>query len=107
MIYTGDLGAVGADILVTMVKERGFDISSNYADCGLMIFDRNTQDVHAGGSGCGCSGAVLTGCVLPALNIGKFKKVLFASTGALMSPTASMQGESIPGVSHLMMLKGV
>lgn len=106
MIYTGDLGMVGADILRDMAKERGYTLGDNYNDCGLMIFDLQKQDVHAGGSGCGCSGAVLTSYVLPALNTGRLKKVLFMSTGALMSPTATMQGESIPGVAHLMYLKG-
>ena len=106
MIYTGDLGAVGADIFRDMVKERGFILGDNYHDCGLMIYSRKNQDVHAGGSGCGCSGAVLASYVIPALNVGKFKKVLVMSTGALMRPTALFQGESIPGVSHLMYLRG-
>lgn len=106
MIYTGDLGQVGANIFRDMVKERGFTLGDNYNDCGLMIYSRKNQDVHSGGSGCGCSGAVLTSYVIPSLNVGKFKRVLFMSTGALMSPTALFQGESIPGVSHLMYLKG-
>ena len=106
MIFTGDLGKVGAEIFVDMVKERGFDINGKYNDCGMLIYDLNNQDVHAGGSGCGCSGAVLTSYVLPEMRKNNFKKVLFMSTGALMSPTASFQGESIPGVSHLLYLKG-
>ncbi len=106
LILTGDLGAIGSSILVDMAYERGYNIENVYDDCGLMIFDNQAQDTHAGGSGCGCSGAVLTGYVLPQLNLGKLKNVLFMSTGALMSPTASMQGESIPGVAHLMYLKG-
>lgn len=106
LILTGDLGKVGKSIMVDLVGQKGFDISKNYNDCGLMIFDCEKQDVHSGGSGCGCSGAVLTGYVLPNLSTGKLKNVLFISTGALMSPTASMQGESIPGIAHLMHLKG-
>ena len=106
LILTGDLGAVGKSILIDLMKEKGFEIESNYNDCGVMIFDSEKQDTHSGGSGCGCSGAVLTGYVLPKLQSGELKKVLFMSTGALMSPTASMQGESIPGIAHLMYLKG-
>lgn len=105
LILTGDLGVVGSSILIDMADEQGYNIQKQYNDCGLMIFDNKTQDTHAGGSGCGCSGAVLTGYVLPKLNTGELKNVLFMSTGALMSPTASMQGESIPGVSHLMCIR--
>lgn len=101
MILSGDLGSVGASILRDMMNEKGFELKNNYNDCGLMIFDNEKQDTHAGGSGCGCSGAVLTGYVLPKLASKELKNVLFMSTGALMSPTASQQGESIPAVAHL------
>lgn len=101
MILSGDLGSVGASILKDMLKEKGIELKNNYNDCGLMIFDNEKQDTHAGGSGCGCSGAVLTGYVLPKLASKELKNVLFMSTGALMSPTASQQGESIPAVAHL------
>lgn len=101
MILSGDLGSVGASILRDMMNEKGFELKNNYNDCGLMIFDNEKQDTHAGGSGCGCSGAVLTGYVLPKLASEELKNVLFMSTGALMSPTASQQGESIPAVAHL------
>lgn len=101
MILSGDLGSVGASILKDMLKEKGFELKNNYNDCGLMIFDNEKQDTHAGGSGCGCSGAVLTGYVLPKLASRELKNVLFMSTGALMSPTTSQQGESIPAVAHL------
>ena len=104
MILSGDLGSVGASILKDMLKEKGFELKNNYNDCGLMIFDNEKQDTHAGGSGCGCSGAVLTGYVLPKLASRELKNVLFMSTGALMSPTASQQGESIPGIAHLVHL---
>ena len=107
LILTGDLGYVGKSILIDLMKEKGYDITNNYNDCGCMIFDKNLQDTHAGGSGCGCSGAVLTGYVLPKISHGLLRNVLFMSTGALMSPTATMQGESIPGIAHLINFEGV
>ena len=106
MILSGDLGAVGASIFRDMAAEKGYDMQNIYNDCGLMIFDNKKQDTHAGGSGCGCSGAVLTGYVLPRLASGELKNVLFMSTGALMSTTASQQGESIPAVAHLINFTG-
>jgi len=106
LILSGDLGAVGSSILKDIIKEKGFTLGDEYNDCGLMIFDNEKQDTHAGGSGCGCSGAILTGYVLPSIESGKLKNVLFMSTGALMSPTASMQGESIPSVAHLINFTG-
>lgn len=106
LILSGDLGSVGASILRDMMKEKGYELGDNYNDCGLMIFDNEKQDTHAGGSGCGCSGAVLTGYVLPKIASGEFNNVLFMSTGALMSPTASQQGESIPSVAHLVNFVG-
>ena len=78
------------------------DISPNYNDCGVMIFDLKKQDMHAGGSGCGCSASVLTGYILNGMRAGKWNNVLFAPTGALMSPTVTQQGESIPGICHLL-----
>ena len=104
-IYSGDLGAVGSDILRDLVKQRGYTLGNNYFDCGLMIFDREKQDVHSGGSGCGCSGSVLTAHIMPRLCRGELKRVLFMSTGALMSPTLSQQGESIPAIAHLIELE--
>ena len=106
LILTGDLGSVGKSIMTDLMFEKGYELNSNYDDCGCMIFDSKKQDTHSGGSGCGCSGAVLTGYLLPKLSSGELKNVLFMSTGALMSPTASMQGETIPGVAHLINLKG-
>lgn len=106
MIFTGDLGSVGSSILCDLMNEKGYDLGKNYDDCGLMIFDLEKQDVHAGGSGCGCSGAVVTGYILPKLKSGEYKNIIFMSTGALMSPTVSMQGESIPGIAHLVNFKG-
>lgn len=101
MILTGDLGQVGSDILVELFRKDKVDISKKHNDCGLMLYDMEKQDVHAGGSGCGCSASVLCGYILQELQQGKLKNVLFAATGALMSPTIVQQGESIPGISHV------
>lgn len=106
-IYTGDLGQVGSTLLCQLMEKEGFPIQPVHQDCGLLLFDREKQDVHAGGSGCGCSAAVLCGHILPQLADGTLKNVLFAATGALMSPTSSQQGESIPGISHLLQLVSV
>ncbi len=106
MILTGDLGQVGSAILSEIMDREGYPLKGKHSDCGLLLFDRERQDVHSGGSGCGCSAAVLCADVLDRLNSGKLKKVLFIATGALMSPTANQQGESIPGVAHLVFLEG-
>ena len=107
MILTGDLGSVGAELLCELtVKEHNIDISEVHADCGLMLYDRQTQDVHAGGSGCGCSAAVVCSYIMKRLNNGTLKKVLFVGTGALMSAVSSLQGESIPSVAHGVLLSG-
>ena len=100
LILTGDLGKVGSDILVELFSRDGTDISAVHNDCGKMIYDPQKQDVHSGGSGCGCSASVLCGYVLERIRTGELKNVLFAATGALMSPTVLQQGESIPGISH-------
>lgn len=106
LILTGDLGQVGSDLLTELMREQGTPLdSSRYNDCGLMIFDRDKQDVHAGGSGCGCSATVLNAHILPRLANGSLKRVLFMATGALMSLTSSQQGESIPGVAHAVVLE--
>lgn len=105
LIVTGDLGAVGAELLQELLLKEGLSVADRYNDCGLMLYDRTGQDVHAGGSGCGCSAAVVCSYVLSALNERKLRRVLFAGTGALMSPTSSQQGESIPGVAHAVSLR--
>ena len=103
MILTGDLGLVGSRLLRKLLqKEDSLDISMVHQDCGLMIFDRNNQDVHAGGSGCGCCGSVLCSYILDEMRRGKIRNLLFVATGALMSPVSSREGESIPGVAHLL-----
>ena len=105
-IFTGDLGAVGSELLCElMMKEEGMDIGRVHKDCGLMIFDRNKQDVHAGGSGCGCGGSVLCSHILSGLHSGKYNNILFVATGALMSTVSSLQGQSIPGIAHLVNIK--
>ncbi len=100
LILTGDLGHLGHDILVELMVKEGYDMSQNYTDCGLLLFDKDGQDMHCGGSGAGCCAAVLCGYILPRMMRGELKKVLFAPTGALLSPTTSFQGESIPGICH-------
>ena len=104
LILTGDLALCGSRMLHDLLARKGIVLGDNYNDCGLMLFDRDKQDVHAGGSGCGCAAAVLCGYVLPALARGELKNVLFMATGALMSTTSSKQGESIPGIAHLLHL---
>jgi stage V sporulation protein AD len=103
-IVTGDLGQVGSDLCRQLLEEMGISLGSNYTDCGLLLFDRQRQDVHAGGSGCGCSASVLCAHLLSLMEKGMFKRVLFCHTGALMSPTSSQQGESIPGICHAVCL---
>lgn len=100
MIITGDLGRVGGSLLIELLENEGISIAKKYKDCGTMIFNYETQDVHAGGSGCGCSASVLCGYFLDKVKSGELKNILFCATGALMSPTMSQQGESIPGISH-------
>ena len=102
-IFTGDLGKVGKSIVIDQMAENGYDINKIYDDCGVIIFDES-QDVHSGGSGCGCSALVLCSYILPKMYKGELKKVLFAPTGALMSTTALQQGESIPGIAHALSL---
>lgn len=104
LIVTGDLAAVGSDLLRQLMERKGYALGDNYTDCGLLIYDRERQDVHAGGSGCGCSASVLCSYLLTKMNAGELNSLLFVATGALMSPTSSQQGESIPGVAHLVHL---
>ncbi len=104
LIITGDLGSVGSDLLRQLMERKNYPLGSNYTDCGLLIYDRDKQDVHAGGSGCGCSASVLCSYILGKMGAGELKNVLFVATGALMSPTSTQQGESIPGIAHLVHL---
>lgn len=104
-IFTGDLGALGHDILQALFKADGVTLGPRYMDCGVLIYDLATQEVNAGGSGCGCSASVLAGHILRGMEDGVWGRVLFAATGALMSPTSSQQGESIPGICHALVLE--
>ena len=104
LIATGDLGQVGSELCRQLLEEKGVSLGGNYVDCGLLLFDRRRQDVHAGGSGCGCSASVLCAHLLPLMEKKVFRRVLFCPTGALMSPTSSQQGESIPGICHALCL---
>ena len=103
-IYTGDLGHEGHRIVCELMAELGYDMGNNYFDCGLLIYDRKRQDMHAGGSGCGCSAMVLSTCILPKIEKGELNSVLFMGTGALMSPSSVQQGLSISGIGHLIHL---
>ena len=99
LIVTGDLGRLGSELLKELARRDGVTLD-RHADCGLLIFEPNSQDVHCGGSGCGCCASVLASFLLPGLREGKWKNILFCPTGALHSPTTAFQGESIPGISH-------
>lgn len=100
LIVTGDLGAIGKEIAEEMVIDKGYNISKKYNDCGLLIFDNDVQDTHAGGSGCGCSASVFCGYIYKEMKKKKINKVLLISTGALLSVTSSQQGQTIPGIAH-------
>lgn len=99
-IFTGDLGAIGHDILEELLLREGFDVIGKYHDCGVMIYDDDGKRERKFGSGCGCCASVLCGHILPEMKKGHLKKILFAATGALLSPTTVQQKESIPGICH-------
>lgn len=99
-IISGDLGHIGKEIAIDIAKSKGYNIKSNYNDCGVLIFDKEAQDTHSGGSGCACCASVFSGYFFRQLKQRKFKKILFIATGALMNSTSSQQGESIPGIAH-------
>lgn len=100
LILSGDLGKVGKAIVIDLMKKEGYDLSSIYTDCGVEIFDGETQDTHAGGSGCGCAAVVLNGYVYKEMMKGTFNRILIMATGALHSTMITQQGESIPGIAH-------
>ena len=105
-IVTGDLGAVGTKLLYQLMEQDwGIQLAGHHKDCGMMIYDLKSQDVNAGGSGCGCGGSVLCSHILKKMEQGALRKVLFVATGALMSPTSTKQGNSIPGVAHGVVLE--
>lgn len=104
-IVTGDLGYIGSKILIDLLKEKGFDISQQHMDCGIEIFDQNTQDTHNGGSGCGCAAITLCGHLLKQLEKGAWKRLLFIPTGALLSKTSFNEGRTVPGIAHAVILE--
>ena len=104
-IFTGDLGHVGQSILFDLVLAKGKDIKPNHVDCGMLIFDQQTQKTNAGGSGCGCAAVTLSSYILPRIESGEWEKVLFVPTGALMSTVSYNEGESVPGIAHGIVLE--
>ena len=100
LIVTGDLGQLGKEVLMELARRDGLYLGGRITDCGTLVFDNTKQDVHSGGSGCGCSSITLCGYLLNQLQAGKLKKILFCGTGALRSPTSTQQGLPIPGVCH-------
>ncbi len=106
LIVTGDLGQVGKEMLMELALRDGISLGGRLTDCGTLVFDTLKQDVHSGGSGCGCSAITLCGHLLGKLSSGSLKKILFCGTGALLSPTSMQQGLPIPGVCHAVIIKG-
>ena len=106
LIVTGDLGQIGKELLLELARHDGIHLGGKLADCGTMVFDNTKQDVHSGGSGCGCSAITLCGELLGKLRQKKLKKILFCGTGALLSPTSTQQGLPIPGVCHAVCITG-
>lgn len=104
-IVTGDLGFVGKDLLISLLKDEGYDISKNHTDCGIKIFDPKTQDTHSGGSGCACASVTFAGYFYSKLKKQEINKILFIPTGALLSPTSYMQGETIPAIAHAVVIE--
>ena len=102
LIVTGDLGFEGGSILKSLMIAEGYPIDEQYTDCGQLIYDRKRQDVHCGGSGCGCSAVVLGSYLIPRIESGELKRILFLATGAMMSPDSIKQGQNIPAVAHLL-----
>lgn len=100
LIITGDLGTYGRELLIQLARKDGYELENILTDCGIEIFDPDSQDTHAGGSGCGCSASVLTGFLYKEIKKGRWNKVLFVPTGALHSPSSTQQGETIPGIAH-------
>lgn len=106
LIITGDLGQHGKEVLLSLAQREGLNLGGKLTDCGTLVFDNTKQDVHSGGSGCGCSAITLCGYLLDKLKSGKMKRILFCGTGALLSPTSTQQGLPIPGVCHAVSILG-
>lgn len=105
-IITGDLGSVGKDALFKLLEEQGLDISDRYYDCGMLMYDTDHQDVHAGGSGCGCSATVLSAYLLRKIESGEWNRLLFVPTGALLNKTSFNEGQNVPGIAHGVVIEG-
>ena len=106
LIVTGDLGQLGKDALLTLASHSGIPLGGKLTDCGTLVFDCVKQDVHSGGSGCGCSAIALCGYLLNRVRDKKLKRILFCGTGALLSPTSTQQGLPIPGICHAVVIEG-
>lgn len=106
-IITGDLGEVGSNILIDLMKNKGRDLRQIHMDCGIEIYDKEKQDTHAGGSGCGCSAVTLCAYILPKVQDGTWKRVLFLPTGALLSTVSFNEGQSIPGIAHAVIIEHI
>ena len=104
-IITGDLGEVGKEILIDLLKEKGYDVTAKLMDCGIEIYDKETQDTHAGGSGCGCSATTFASYILPKIEKGEWKRVLFVPTGALLSKVSYNEGKSVPGIAQAVVIE--
>lgn len=104
-IFTGDLGYVGQSILFDLMRKKGVDIKPYHADCGMLIFDQQTQNTNSGGSGCGCAATTLSAYILPKIDSGEWERVLFVPTGALMSTVSYNEGQSVPGIAHAIVLE--
>lgn len=104
-IITGDLGAVGKTILMDLLKEKGYDLTGRYTDCGLEIFDAESQDTKAGGSGCGCSAVTMCSYIMKKMKNHSWNRVLFVPTGALLSTVSYNEGKSVPGIAHAVILE--
>ena len=106
-IITGDLGRIGGGILLDFMKEKGRDMKDRYLDCGMLVYDEDDQDTHAGGSGCGCAAVTLCAYILPRVQQGVWKRVLFVPTGALLSTVSFNEGETIPGIAHAVIIEHI
>ncbi len=107
LILTGDLGYIGHDIVVDILKADNYDMTKNYNDCGILMFDREKQDTHSGGSGCACIGTVFSGFIYNQLQSKKLNKILLVGTGALMNATSCQQSETIPGIAHAIAIENI
>lgn len=104
-VITGDLGTIGQRALIDLLNQKGYDLTKTHMDCGIEIYNSETQDTHAGGSGCGCAAVTLCSYIVRMLEEGRWNRVLFVPTGALLSPTSFNEGQNIPGIAHGIILE--